>query len=382
LLRIMQGQSVGLFNKVLKWRFNSDYVYHAKCGESAAYYNVGKQTVLDSLSENYGFQNLKARVERVKLPRTGCMADVVIFPFGPTLMSLLTDPEAMDQRNLLIDLKNPFARPVYGGPDGFLGDINTGSLFADFHDIHCPGERDVPAYLQFFIDKSHSDGKGKLTVEPVMYTTSLWKREFRNKPQAWRPLGYVPNMEHVAPGHKPQDKLYDYHHCLELIMSEMIEYQKLKGIEWHLLGMEGEWISVRLQIPVLFIIGDTEGHDKLAGRKVDRTSGKSRQCRYCDVTFDECDNPFSKTSLTLCDDVKKHRDLAKSGSKMEGKEGMEWLENMSYRNIKSAFDNVVFVDQRRGIHGATLAEVLHAMNLGIQEKCLECCFQMKRKNKK
>ena len=54
----------------------------------------------------------------------------------------------------------------------------------------------------------------------------------------------------------------------------------------------GRFSDMKLHIPLLYVIGDTEGHDKMAGRKVDRASGESRQCRSCDVWHKECDNPY------------------------------------------------------------------------------------------
>ena len=78
---------------------------------------------------------------------------------------------------------------------------------------------------------------------------------------------------------------------------------------------------------------------------------------------------------------KKIQDLRTKARESENKEvrdkAMEDLDDLLYREIKCAFDDVQFSDPDRGIHGATNAEVLHAVNLGPQERCIQSCFLMK-----
>ena len=52
---------------------------------------------------------------------------------------------------------------------------------------------------------------------------------------------------------------------------------------------------------------------------------------------------------------------------------------------KSFHDGLVdiqFSDPRRGLHGCTPAEILHAMQLGIEERAIEACFGAKRIKKR
>ena len=69
----------------------------------------------------------------------------------------------------------------------------------------------------------------------------------------------------------------------------------------------GKTIQARLQIPINCLIGDTDGHDKLMARKVDRASGQNRLCRYCDVSFLDTGNPCiacnKKGKLTRCSTI-------------------------------------------------------------------------------
>ena len=54
---------------------------------------------------------------------------------------------------------------------------------------------DILCEITLFIDKTHLDVKGKHTLEPVMFTLSIFHRSFRVLPAAWRPLDYLPNMD-------------------------------------------------------------------------------------------------------------------------------------------------------------------------------------------
>jgi hypothetical protein len=59
----------------------------------------------------------------------------------------------------------------------------------------------------------------------------------------------------------------DYHACVRIIMSEMVEYMKLGGIDWVFAFGEKE-VPCTLQIPINSIMCDTEGADKISGRRL------------------------------------------------------------------------------------------------------------------
>ena len=59
-----------------------------------------------------------------------------------------------------------------------------------------------------------------------------------------------------------------------------------------------------LKMPTLFIIGDTEGHDKLCGRMACRHNILQHLLRYCNTDRDDTDNPFVKYNFIKMNDVK------------------------------------------------------------------------------
>ena len=370
LLEITKGHSSTLFKKIRQWRYNSENDYNHRMDHDS-YTKKERAKIIQDIERDYCLQKCRPMTRRFLLPNIKSQADLTVNSFLQDLLRLLSDPELMKESNLLIDPKNPFQKPKLGGNDGFLGEINTGSVFVDAYNRMCTHEKDLLVPILLGMDKSHCDVKGKLTLEPLMWTLGIFNLETRRKPQAWCRLGHMPNLDHLAPRANAVKKLKDYHFILRVMMEELIQFQKLGGIEWTLC-LDGKEVDVRLQIPVMFCIGDTEGHDKLVGRKVDRNTMTNKQCRCCDVSHVDCDNPGASVTLTKASAI----------SKLRQEKNFHELDSLSYRLIQCAFDDVIFADQERGIHGATPAETLHAVGAGTMDRVLESSYEMKREKKK
>ena len=378
LLRILRGLPLQLFEMIRSWRYRCEHTYKHKMDEG--YPTKKRSTVVQNIEKHYKMEGCRPIVKRVKLPNTKRTTDIVTFSFAHQLHRMLTDPEVMDPKNLVVDTTNNekfFAsakpcNPQEGQEEEYYDDVNTGSVFASAHARLCKDkEKDVLVGLVGGLDKSFVDKKGKLTLEPLMITLpGLFNRQFRNSPRAWFPIGYVPNLDHICSKEDALKKLKDYHYCLRVIMSEMIHYQRIEGgIKWKF-AVNNQYIETRLHIPLFFIIGDTEGHDRLAGRKMGRGHG-TRPCRFCNIKQELMGDPFHLgAKKTKRMDIKRLRD--------RGVAGTNELEELGYRNIIDAFDMVVFADPELGIHGATPAEALHANELGPLETAICGAFCLKR----
>ena len=103
----------------------------------------------------------------------------------------------MGKENLLFEGDgNPFVEPVaLNGASFIIRDINDGSIYRTAHKVHVKiVGRDVLVPIIIFLDKTHHDNKGRLCIEPASFTLGIFKKEVRNLPMAWRPLGYVTNQ--------------------------------------------------------------------------------------------------------------------------------------------------------------------------------------------
>ena len=245
---------------------------------------IPRETVIQSLYERYSLNGLQPISTAVKLP-SGSYANIVRHDFYLSLFSLLTDPRLMQPSHLLIDPHNPTVNRKT--PPGEVGDLDTGELYKMGWNKYCTQQnKDVLCALIFFIDKTHTDVQGKLPVEPVSFTLSIFKRNIRNLNCAWRTLGYIPNQDLVGKSSSPQCKVQDYHAMLEHIFEQIYEVQERGGVPW-LLEFDGKKRNVVLKIPVMLFLGDTEGQDKLFGCYSNRSARIARLCRYCNCPTDK-----------------------------------------------------------------------------------------------
>ena len=233
LLHILKGQPLKLFDEIMEWRHTcleeyGDELLHGQKPPK-------RDKAIALAKQHYGYKALEHKLVPVKLPATGAEIDLVVFPFGQMMASLLADPVVMQWSNLTIDPLDPFRKPRAAGKDEELNDFNTGTVHETAHRIYCKDEsKDILNEITLFIDQSHLDHKGKHTLEPVCFTMGIFNQKFRTNPKAWRTIGYLPNMSQVAPHATPDEKLRDWHHCLRILLSEFVEHQKLGGIDWTL----------------------------------------------------------------------------------------------------------------------------------------------------
>lgn len=75
---------------------------------------------------------------------------------------------------------------------------------------------------------------------------------------------------------------------LQTILMQYKECQNEK-FYWEI-KLQNKVFPVAFVLRVLFIIGDTDGHDKIAGRYTNRTNVR-QLCRYCNIQFEETSNP-------------------------------------------------------------------------------------------
>ena len=383
LLDILKGENLALFDKIKSWSRISKH----ELGFDPTPRHIGKtrEKACDEMMKLFGFEHILPKTKTITLPNTGVEVDLIVFPFAQMLLSLLTDPQAMQPENLSIDTEDPCKKPQVGGTDGCYSEFNTGTVHEEAHKKYCKRENDLLCEITLFIDRTHLDSKGKHTVEPVLFTLGIFNQEFRNTDAAWRTIGYLPNLDLLAPHADAEDKSRDYHYCIRILMSELVALQRLGGLEWTL-RFGGPDKPVFLQIPVNCVLGDTEGHDKIMGRHTDR-SGRvpgTCLCRYCEVPFENLGNPLLKDNYdhTKCSVI---RELRSNGSAAS----VERLKRLGYKAWHDGFLEVQFSDPERGLHGCTPAELLHAIQLGIFERSIESAFgakrarkEAKRKNKK
>ncbi|CAB9524450.1 hypothetical protein SEMRO_1539_G280820.1 [Seminavis robusta] len=170
LLEIMKDLPAVGYKRVRDWRYKSEHVYKHTMDHDS-YTKKERTAVVQEIEADYNMDKCHPITKTVKLPHLGINVNLTVNSFAEQLMRLLSDPAMMDESKLLIDPKDPFKKSILGGDDGCLGEINTGSVFVDAHKRLCTEKNDILASIIFGMDKG-----GKLTLEPLMWTSSLFTR--------------------------------------------------------------------------------------------------------------------------------------------------------------------------------------------------------------
>ncbi len=100
---------------------------------------------------------------------------------------------AKDDKNLLFpNPDDPLAPPPAEVKN--IADIDTGHVYRNAYKNLCTCPNHVVCGIICYIDKLAMDRHGHLSLEPVYFTLSIFNQKTRNGPEAWRPLGYIPNI--------------------------------------------------------------------------------------------------------------------------------------------------------------------------------------------
>ena len=371
LLSICKPYSLKLYDEVIQW------VYESKlAGVDFSKKLRTRSAILNHIETRYNMQGSQPQSQMVFLPGCGQTVELMVHDFKDQLYSLLSDPDVMRDENLLFHNNNPFQPPLdprKRNGQYIYQDVNDGSVYYDAYQTQCKVEgRDILSAVIAFADKSHMDvTNSRLTMEPFIVTLSLFKKELRTKSMFWRPLGYLANQSQITyPSAHSVDKASDYHVMIQHILQSLVDVQNGPGIAWNLKYM-GVTHKVVFKFPLMFVSGDTEGHDKLVGKYLSRGINVARLCRYCNTPTLQTCNPGFKFVLTKASDIEK----------LVLKEDKCGLQARSYHCLTNGFRHVQFCDPVYGINGATPAELLHTWQKGLFTRFLTAFFGQKRLKK-
>ncbi|KAI2491070.1 hypothetical protein MHU86_23514 [Fragilaria crotonensis] len=295
------------FTVILKWA--------AKSNASGHVFREGfqptREKVIAKLYERYNMNGLIPKEKKLYLPYTQRIVSMVFFDAREVFASLLSCPTLNQDTNYFFDeAKDPFVAPQASSD---VGDIHTGRCYRKTYDalIKDPGV-DMLLPCVMAMDKTHIDMAGRLQMEPITVSHGLLNHITRRLPSAMRILGYI---NHSTPANLPSDAeidpkfnapadlpkdvhrvnnpircpdenvswatllLNETHMQIQFILEEsgFLQLQKY-GFRWNL-QYNGTMHPVVFHPYVPFIIGDTEGHDRLCGHYTARFSQIKQLCR-------------------------------------------------------------------------------------------------------
>ena len=388
------------YEEVLEWHLKETGTLSEDQKLGDAHKCRHRHTLMKALLPRYNLEEMIPKEKRVRLPSSNAVVTVPYFNAQDCIVSLLTDPRFHDEDYLFFD-NDPLAPP----PEKvtYLEDLNTGQAYLRSHEKMITKPNQVLLSVPFYIDAANTGQFADLPVTPLKLSLGTHKRETRDKPFAWKALGYVPivrkdpargkrimketghlesqdvvvldgegaangDEEDTASEEEELDgacKAQDFHTMLSAILESFVELQRTVFV-WDLVHKGKEHKGIEFVIFVPFVKCDTEEGDLLCGKYTVRTGNVKHVCRYCHCPTQEADDPRVKYPPKRQAMI---QNLVEIGD-------LEGLQAISQQNIQNAWYKVRFhAANDAGIHGACPSEKLHAIQLGVFKYIREIFFK-------
>lgn len=359
-----------MFDKILKWACNAVWVHKFDFLSTNI---IPRDKFVGSLKRQFDYSCLEPKNSKIELPGSETKQNLVLHDFKDCFYSLLSDSQLMDETNLLINPDDVFEMPPKMKDQKWISDINTGDVWRSAHTEYVnSGDSELLCPIIFFIDKTHTDLQGRLCIEQIRFTLGIFNLHIRHQSRAWRTLGYILDQNQIGTP-KSKDKMQDYQAMTSHILKSLKDAQKM-GICWNLV-LKKKTVQVFFRVPILYIIGDTSGHDAIVGKFANRTSKVARLCRYCNCPYDKSDDPFyCQTEFFKLNKRKDIVKLIKDGNEDD-------LQQMAFHCVENAWSDLLFCDNKHGIYGATPVEIMHCLQKGLYEYVVQSLFIQKQEKK-
>ncbi len=157
--------------------------------------------------------------------------------------------------------------------------------------------KDFMMPIIFACDETHLRKGGKAASWPLLFTTSILNQKSRNLPIAWRTLGYINNLSLIQSSTEDKNlskelKAERLRTIFKTLLASIIEAQESGALDDIPITFGGVTKIVNLKVPVIFIIGDMQGGDKICCTTCHYSNKLHRLCRKCNVRGDESEDPL------------------------------------------------------------------------------------------
>ena len=337
-----------------------------------------RKLFLSSFAEQLGISKMYPKSISTHLPHANFSVPITVFDATAAIHSLLTDVYLMRDDNFLFyNPDDPFSAPPLS--NDICGDLIHSDWYCKtYHQMCNKSANSMLVPILLYIDKTQTDKLSRLSVEPVNLSLGLFKRSIRNQSSAWRPIGYIPDLSNVPHKHgstrdQSVHKAQDLHVLFDAVLSPLFEFIKLV----HPFGFmyRGKLLQARLHFKICFIIGDTEGHDRMCGHFTARTHNVKQLCRRCLCPNTHTDDPDYKIVMRKWNFL---HSIYLNNVNFPLKTRCEALSPYSQQPILNSFYGQDFgcLTSDYGIHAATPSEMLHQMLLGTFKMVTENFFRV------
>ena len=400
-----KGAPLDTVDEVMEWHLKEIGALQGFMRPSDCPDYVSRQVLFERLKRRYNIPREYFMKTKVKLPHSKTMVNVIHFDARDLVVQLLTDPRLCDEDFLHFN-DDPLAPPPEVMDN--LADINTGMNYRKTYKTKITKPNQMLCPIICYQDGTVTHQFDKLPVEPFKITLGILNRKARDRPEAWRTLGYVPadahrhlataeqvlaDTEHAAAerlarcitldsedSKNEEDqsdietgpdncnnweksfevnatKHQDLHRVLATILSSLKTLCE-NGMQWDYKYKGKTYKNMELVFYIAFVKCDTDEADKLCGHYSSRSRGVKSICRYCTCTTEDLDKPEMQPGVKMKEQHVIQR-LIRAGN-------TEQLKQISQHPIKNVFYDLPFGDHNKmKIHGALPLEMLHQILLGI-----------------
>ena len=228
------------------------------------------------------------------------------------------------------------------------------------YDLYIPNPaKELFVPLIHWIDGTCVTGNDRFSLKPHMFTTAIFTEKFRRGIEAWGYHGFLPKAKASSAENstkKQGDTTRKYHAELSAEMECLTRQDpRLKNVILPI-GPTG-FMKVDIVVCLLFVIQDIDEADRLCGRFKPHTSRVQRQCRACDVSYEDLEDPHVSCKVLYAEPM--HAIALSPDDKLR----QRW----SQHQVHNAFYNIPMADPKRGIFGATPVETMHMFQKGMIE---------------
>lgn len=206
LLRIMQKHNCpnSVYQEIMGWA-----CFYSNKSNGALFRNSmniqGRDAFLKTIENRRDMHDMKPKKQEVKIFRKESedkMMEIKInvstFDFKQQILSLFRDRNLMDPKNLVLDM-DPKKRADFIGLDT-ISEIQDSDWYKCAYDYYNnkfgPDDNRFICGVILTVDKTHTDWKGKLCLEPVQFTLSIFNTETRKtNARAWKCLGFINDLD-------------------------------------------------------------------------------------------------------------------------------------------------------------------------------------------
>ena len=355
-----------LYQNITQWGRAAQrdrYDFHPSCST--------RNAQIKSLEKWLHMQNSRPRQLPTTLP--GPVEQVIqttCFNFTNQLYSLVSDRVLFGSlENLDVNTEDPFGK--YVTTNGLLSTTNSGLWYhnAYKHEVQNPAT-DFLMPIIMACDETHLRKGGKTSSWPLLFTTSILNQKMRNLPIAWRTLGYINDLSLIQSAAENQRyskelKAERLHAIFKTVLASLIEAQQAGALDNIPLQFGDVTKNVNLKVPVIFIIGDMQGGDKICCTTCHYSNKLNRLCRKCNVRGDESGDP-----LVNCMRISMVKMI-----KFVNDNRQDVLDRFNQYNVYNAWYDVSYGGCKFGIFSAACPiEPLHSLENGIILDCLRILF--------